>query len=664
MSSSLLRRYRPDIDGLRAVAVLAVIVFHFNSSWLPGGFVGVDIFFVISGYLITGNILNDNASEKGFSWKEFYRKRALRILPVLFFVVFVTFFVGNFILLPQDSLDLTYSSLAAVFSSANIYFTYFLDVSYFADDSSHKPLLHLWSLGVEEQFYFIWPLILVFFITKVNRVSSYVGFLAIIVSSFVMAEIMLQVNPMFSYYMLPTRAGELLIGGVFSYVVFNHNVGRFLGSAASNFLSLVGALLIIYSMVFLDSSKNFPGINALLPTLGAGLVILSGASNKIVIVNKLLSFRYVVLIGLISYSLYLWHWPVLAYYRYIFGSVDGWIQLLLIFIIVMLSIISYFFVEKPTRKLKMSFKKVMFRGVGAPAFAFSCLAVVVILTKGFGTYYFDNNYKATIEQLKPDSPAYAYNYICQSVLLDEDYLSRRECIINSDVEPTVLLWGDSNAAHYVGVIGAIAKEVDFSFRNIAHSSCPPLLNGAGKYIHGDALSKRSCKESIELVKKNLGKYEVIIIAAAWDTYFSNNQDLMSDLNDTILFLEKEGKKIIVVGNVPIFANVDKSCKQKSIKISSVECEGDKPVYTKSIANPAIEKLVSTYVTVNYFDIWEYLCEGELCFNSLDNRLIYFDGWHLSMSGSWYLGEYIVNDFSIPDAFKWLGRKTQPLSNDM
>ncbi len=153
--------YRPDIDGLRAIAVLSVVLYHINPAWVPGGYVGVDIFFVISGFLITGNILREQRSGHGFSWSEFYRRRALRILPVLFFVILSVLLVGHFILLPNDLLELSWSALAGVFSVPNIYFTYFLDTSYFADDSSHKPLLHLWSLGVEEQFYFLWPLLLV-----------------------------------------------------------------------------------------------------------------------------------------------------------------------------------------------------------------------------------------------------------------------------------------------------------------------------------------------------------------------------------------------------------------------------------------------------------------------------------------------------------------------
>jgi peptidoglycan/LPS O-acetylase OafA/YrhL len=180
--------YRPDIDGLRAIAVMAVVVFHINERWMPGGFAGVDIFFVISGFLITRNILKDVASPQGFSWREFYRRRILRILPVLFLVLLSTLLVGHFLQLPVDYLELSYSALASVISLANVYFTYFLDTSYFADDSSLQPLLHLWSLGVEEQFYVLWPIVLIALAKKKKGKWLFGITFALVIASFLFAE--------------------------------------------------------------------------------------------------------------------------------------------------------------------------------------------------------------------------------------------------------------------------------------------------------------------------------------------------------------------------------------------------------------------------------------------------------------------------------------------
>lgn len=204
--------------------MLAVVLFHINSSLAPGGFIGVDIFFVISGYLITGNIIKDKASQTGFSWAEFYRRRALRILPVLFVVILATLVVGHFILLPNDLKELSYVSIASTLPAANIYFTYFLDTSYFADASTLQPLLHLWSLGIEEQFYLFWPSILLLLLTRTRHLTSLAVVALLTAASFVLAESLLVSQPMFTYYMLPTRAGELLIGAFLALFLTQQNI--------------------------------------------------------------------------------------------------------------------------------------------------------------------------------------------------------------------------------------------------------------------------------------------------------------------------------------------------------------------------------------------------------------------------------------------------------
>lgn len=206
--------YRPDIDGLRALAVLAVVLFHIDADLLPGGFAGVDIFFVISGFLITGNILRDIDSEKGFSWLEFYRRRILRLLPVLFVVLLTTLIFGHFILIPEDFREMSYAAIASIASAANVYFTYFLNTDYFAEASHVRPLLHLWSLGVEEQFYVFWPIILVSVLSFAGRWPLILVTLVIASGSFLLAESLLHTQPKFAYYMLPTRGGELLIGAL------------------------------------------------------------------------------------------------------------------------------------------------------------------------------------------------------------------------------------------------------------------------------------------------------------------------------------------------------------------------------------------------------------------------------------------------------------------
>ncbi|KGK42883.1 hypothetical protein LH51_03895 [Nitrincola sp. A-D6] len=182
--------YRSDIDGLRAIAVLSVILFHFNNGWLPGGFVGVDVFFVISGYLITGNIYK-NIKSDSFSFVDFYSRRIRRIIPAASLVVLVTLIAGHFILVPEDLIDLSFSALASQLSVANIYFTYFLNASYFAPDAELQPLLHFWSLGVEEQFYIFWPIILLVLLSRLSNTIVSLAAIGLAIASFVLAQAML-----------------------------------------------------------------------------------------------------------------------------------------------------------------------------------------------------------------------------------------------------------------------------------------------------------------------------------------------------------------------------------------------------------------------------------------------------------------------------------------
>lgn len=303
--------YRPDIDGLRAVAVLAVVLFHIEPNWVPGGFVGVDIFFVVSGFLITGIISREQAGGD-FSFAQFYRRRVKRIVPALLCVLSATLVIGYLVLLPDDLEQLARSTIASLIFVSNIYFTYALDTSYFADSASLEPLLHLWSLGVEEQFYIFWPIILAL-ATRYITSSAAKGLLLTlaIVVSFLSVELFYDLDPMFQYYMLPGRAGELLLGAAAFYVTQRCPD---LSESFCFVLSVVGTTLIVASLVLLSGEDRFPGIHAVPVTLGVALVLIGGTTKNVV--SSALSIRPAIWVGLISYSMYLWHWPILAFLKY------------------------------------------------------------------------------------------------------------------------------------------------------------------------------------------------------------------------------------------------------------------------------------------------------------------------------------------------------------
>ena len=640
--------YRPDIDGLRAIAVLAVVIFHINASLLPGGFAGVDIFFVISGFLITGNIIKDARSSQGFLWGEFYRRRILRILPVLLVVLLVTLLVGQFVLLPSDLNKLSLSSLAAVFSAANIYFAYFLDTGYFADDSALQPLLHLWSLGVEEQFYLFWPIILVALLSRFSRVPLLLFTLLLAIASFALAEMLLASQPMFSYYMLPARAGELLIGALLAIWLRTGHVE--LAKWMRMLLGIVGMVLIVCSLVWVTEDMGFPGVNALPSTLGAAFIICAG-SGGVTGVSRVLALRPMVLVGLISYSLYLWHWPVLAFYRYIYGAVGPLAGVGLFGVMLLLSVASYRWVEKPCRHLRWTFAQVTARFFVLSGAALSGLCGAILLTKGLGLYALDSDYQARLRGLVPAPAAFSYSYVCQRARLKEADLQKSDCVVNSDKEPDVLLWGDSNAAHYIGVLGAFAEASGFSFRNAAHSSCPPIFQGAQFLLKPDRVE--NCLASIEVVKKSLNRYSTVILGGAWSFYLGGGERFKKNLERTVEILTAQGKQVVILGQVPRMQGAGRLCRQKALKLPMLECGGDLDEAGKGV-NPKVNKwlieLSGSFPNVHYFDVSDALCHRGRCKAYLNGSLLYFDAGHLSMEGSWALGRHILASKGLPKVF--------------
>jgi len=639
--------YRPDIDGLRAIAVLAVVLFHIDPALLPGGFVGVDIFFVISGYLITGNIIKDVLSPRGFSWSEFYRRRILRILPVLFVVLLTVLVVGQFVLLPADLQKLGYSSVAAVLSAANVYFTYFLDTSYFADDSSLQPLLHLWSLGVEEQFYLFWPVLLVVLIGRLSKPRLLLVTFLLAAASFALAQALLTGSPMFAYYMLPPRAGELLVGAMLA--IWLSNGQRAPGPKLSIVLGGVGMVLIVASLGWITEDKGFPGIAALPSTVGAALVILAG-SGGVRGLGHVLALRPMVLIGLISYSLYLWHWPVLAFYRYAYGTVGALDGVVLFAVMVALSVLSYRLVEKPCRQLRWTFPRAMGQMFAGGSLAVLLLCAGVYLTQGYGVYAKNEEYRRALAALTPAPPAYRYPYVCQQKELSKADLNRDSCIIvNSMSEPDVLLWGDSNAAHYVGVLGVIARQAGFSFRNVAHSSCPPVLSGVEEIMPPDRLE--ACRKSLEHVYSVLNRYSTIVLGGAWATYFRWSPDFGSHIEHTVDTLLSQGKRVVILGQVPNFKAIDRSCRQKALKLP-ISCQqaGGEDDSGDTEANRFLAGLTSTRPSLSYFDVRSQVCRDGYCNAYMEDKLLYFDNSHFSMDGSWAVGKALVAESGVPQQF--------------
>lgn len=301
IGAASLSGYRGEVDGLRAVAVLLVLFHHLGFSLFSGGYVGVDVFFVISGYLIT-RLITHEIREKSFSFGRFYTRRVTRLAPALLATIAGALIVGFFVFTPQDFADLGQSAIYSIISVVNFHF--WSTAGYFDTEALQKPLLHIWSLAVEEQFYFIWPIALILLL-KLNRTLIISTIFIIIIASTAAAQYVLPLDPDAAYYLLPFRAAELAIGALLCFVP---PIGN---RIARNILPIIGMGAIVASGVLYSRETPFPGVAALLPTVGTALIIMSGGLN---FTAQALRLPPVVYIGKISYSLYLVHWPLIVFF--------------------------------------------------------------------------------------------------------------------------------------------------------------------------------------------------------------------------------------------------------------------------------------------------------------------------------------------------------------
>ncbi|MCK5666929.1 MAG: acyltransferase [Thiotrichaceae bacterium] len=366
--------YRKEIDGLRALAVIPVILFHGGLEWFSRGYVGVDVFFVISGYLITSIILKEKEADT-FSIAGFYERRARRILPALFFIIFICIPFAWFWLLPHELKDFGKSIVAVTLFASNILF--WRESDYFAPDAELIPLLHTWSLAVEEQFYVIFPLIMIFFWAFGRR--RLIGIISLIaLLSLALTEWGWRHFPEANFYLIPTRAWELMIGALVAFYLYQKkqpqgNI-RHLGS-------LIGIGLIVLAIFFLDKTLPFPSLYALAPTIGTALIILFATPDTLV--YKLLSQRIFVGIGLISYSAYLWHQPIFVFAR-IRGMDEpniGLVLLLSMFAIV-LAYFSWRFIELPFRDRSRFTRKQIFSASLIASLTFIGIGSALVISDG------------------------------------------------------------------------------------------------------------------------------------------------------------------------------------------------------------------------------------------------------------------------------------------
>lgn len=513
--------WRSDITGLRALAVLPVLIFHAWPDLLPGGFVGVDVFFVISGYLISGILFRQLQRTRRIDFADFYAKRIRRIIPNLLCVLLFTAAVGWFYLAPGEYRDLGRQIYSSTFFYQN--FRLLKDLGdYFAADASVQPLLHLWSLAIEEQFYIVFPLLCAL-VWKLRANVQALGGVVLLVTFGSLVACLLVEDQAFRFYFPLTRFWELGVGIVLSYA---QHFGIWRPETQSelkrNALSLLGGALLILSLFFVRE-KNFPGVEALLPTLGA-LFILSASPKALF--NRFLALKPVVFIGLISYSLYLWYWPLIAYANIMEPQHEQWVPGVLLIVAFFLSVLSYRYVETPFRTI---------RAPRGKRIAVVGLLVGLLVATGFGQWLRQTE---GVRQRNSD-------FLQQIETFKQDWLDRRvlhnvkfgeaSVLMNRKKGfPEILFVGDSHAAQYIPRILKEAEE-----RNMTVG----IIYADGCFVVPGVMSKKSpCKRAIQSFEHILKdpRLQHVVWIQKWGGYQNNDSMKIRERSGRVVTFSEGG----------------------------------------------------------------------------------------------------------------------------
>jgi len=606
--------YRKEIDGLRAIAILPVLLYHANLSVFSGGFIGVDVFFVISGYLIA-SLIFEEINEKRFSLVNFYERRARRILPALFIVMLVTLITGWFYMDPFELKELSQSVFATSLFSSNIYFT--LKVGYFDISSEFKPLLHMWSLAVEEQYYFVFPL-LVLFLWKKGIKSLAITFVLISLLSFVLAVTLNTSLANSSFFLLHTRAWELLIGALVA-LYFHSNYFKQAPKRIANYVSLLGLVMIFTSVFFLDGSMAYPGGWTLLPVIGTALVILY--SQQHTLVYKLLSKKPLIFIGLISYSLYLWHQPILAFARIItLEELTTPIILISLLLTFVLAIITKTYVEDPFRK------KVLLSG-RTPLLSAAFLVSILFIVFGI-TGHMKKGFPERNELSLRLAQNYGLSAKCSGAAIDEV-----DCATSED--PHAFLWGDSFAMHLASGINLIEVK---GLQQLTMSGCPPIVgydNASRKTLVTCYDYNQSVINYLESLEDTLDKRVYLSLSSPLDD--SENLNLFLA---TLHRLKSKGFKVILISPTPVNANTLNCIKRQArYEKPYSECQFN----IDDIKNEALFSTltkISRQQKVQLVDLRDLICDKKTCNVNKEKTILYRDNGHLSNESSTMLADFL------------------------
>jgi peptidoglycan/LPS O-acetylase OafA/YrhL len=645
--------YRRDIDGLRAVAVLPVILFHARLGVFSGGYVGVDVFFVISGYLIT-TLLRAELDTARFSIVRFYERRVRRLFPALFAMVAATS-AGAWCLLSPDALREFGQSVAAtsVFAS-NIFF--WLESGYFARASESLPLLHTWSLAVEEQYYVVFPPLL-WLLARAGRRAIVVGLALLTALSFAAAVWTVSHNPDQAFYLPHLRAWELFIGALAAYDLLPALHWRPLREAVAG----TGLVAIAIALICYDAATPFPGLAALLPCLGALAIIHAGAGGPTA-VARLLSTRVAVGIGLMSYSLYLWHWPLLVLQRHYTILPPSTREILAALAVTFIAAwLSWRFVERPFRGSRLPATRTrLFVGAGAMLALFMALGLAAHFEQGFPTRYSAQALAAGVV-LREDRPLRQRCF----QLAAEDYAAGKVCRFGPpEAAPEFILWGDSHALMLVQSFMRLADASKHAGLFFGATGCPPLfdINASNR----SAQWRRTCQDTNAAVRAELNAHagiKTVIMVARWALYVEGRESALAPslsapllvdaqhatpdsrfnaevveraLRRTLSDLRSPGRRALVLEAVPeVAVSVpDAIMAQAAILSHRIDIAPSVVDYRlrQARTRALFERVGADFPEFEFVPLADALCGDTYCRTTQDGKSLYYDDNHLAPRG--------------------------------